>query len=73
MINFKSFRKTINEAAANKSAEVKTFKIKKFVAVIKQEGNRFVAYLDKDRLDSFKSEKDAVQGIKDFVSLLDNK
>jgi hypothetical protein len=73
MINFKSFRKTINEAVANKSAEVKTFKIKKFVAVIKQEGNRFVAYLDKDRLDSFKSEKDAVQGIKDFVSLLDNK
>lgn len=52
--------------------QVKTFKVgkEKFDAVVAKKGSSFVAYIDGDKLDVFKSEKDAVKAINDFTKLM---
>ena len=76
MINFKQFRSDINEAAEQiNEKSVEKMKVgsgrKKFPAEIKKEGSKYVAYVDGDKLDDFKSEKEAKKGIEDFVELMD--
>jgi len=76
MIDFKQFRSDITEAAEQINEKtVKKMKVgsgsKKFPAEIKKEGSKYVAYVDGDKLDDFKSEKEAKKGIEDFVELMD--
>lgn len=75
MIDFKQFRSGITEAVEQineKTVEkMKVGKGKKYSAEVKKEGSKFVAYVDGDKLDDFKSEKDAKKGIEDFVKLMD--
>ena len=76
MINFKQFRSDITEAAEQINEKtVEKMKVgsgrKKFPAEIKKEGSKYVAYVDGDKLDDFKSEKEAKKGIEDFVELMD--
>jgi len=66
-MNFKEFRVSLSESV------VKSYKLGKYKAEIKKEGDKYVAYLDSDKLDEFKSAKDAQTGLKDFVDLLDKK
>lgn len=52
---------------------VKSFKVgknKKYDAVVTKKGNQFIAYIDGDQLDTFKTQKDAESGIKDFTDLM---
>jgi len=76
MLSFKEFKSQVEESA--RSLEEKTvdsFKVgggrEKFPARIERKGSKFVAYVDDEKLDEFKSEKDARAGIKDFVELMD--
>lgn len=74
MIDFKQFRSGITEAVEQINEKtVAKMKVGKdnLSAEIKQEGSKFVAYVDGDKLDEFKSEKDAKEGIEDFVKLMD--
>jgi len=76
MIDFKQFRSNISEAAEQINEKtVEKMKVgsgrKKFPAEIKKEGSKYVAYVDGDKLDDFKSEKEAKKGIEDFVELMD--
>lgn len=76
MLNFKEFRTTISEAASQINEKtVEKMKVgkgsKKYPAEIKKEGSKYVAYVDGDKLDTFRSEKDAKKGIEDFVELMD--
>ena len=76
MINFKKFRTDITEAAEQINEKtVEKMKVgsgrKKYPAEIKKEGSKYVAYVDGDKLDEFRSEKDAKKGIEDFVELMD--
>lgn len=51
--------------------EVKSFRIKKYNAVVKQSGlTKYIAYIDGDRLDQFTTAKEAEQAIKDFIDLI---
>lgn len=52
--------------------EEKTFKVGKkgYEAKIVKNGNKYVAYIDGDKLDIFKSEKEAEKAIKDFTELM---
>jgi hypothetical protein len=65
---------TLDEAFKLPSGEkqVKKFKVgkEKFDAVITQKGNMFVAYLDGDKLDTFKTAKDAEKAVNDFTKLM---
>jgi hypothetical protein len=80
MKTFQEFRTTspatkLSEAFKAKAGEkvVKTFKVgknKKYDAVITKKGSQFIAYIDGDELDTFKSQKDAESGIKDFTDLM---
>jgi|TARA_B110000908_G_C10209681_1_gene429537 hypothetical protein len=50
---------------------VKKFKVlKNSEAKITKDGNMFVAYIDSEVLDEFKSQKDAEKGIADFIKLI---
>ena len=50
---------------------VKKFKVlKNSEAKITKDGNMFVAYIDNEVLDEFKSQKDAEKGIDDFIKLI---
>jgi len=76
MINFKNFRSALNETASQVNEKtVEKMKVgsgrKKYPAEIKKEGSKYVAYVDGDKLDEFRSEKDAKKGIEDFVELMD--
>jgi hypothetical protein len=76
MRNFKNFRSELNETASQINEKtVEKMKVgsgrKKYPAEIKKEGSKYVAYVDGDKLDDFKSEKDAKKGIEDFVELMD--
>jgi len=64
MKKFSKFRE-VNEK------EIKSFKIKKYNAVIKQSGlTKYIAYIDGDKLDQFTTAKEAEQAIKDFIDLI---
>jgi hypothetical protein len=75
MKNFKNFRSALNETASQineKTVEkMKVGKGKKYSAEIKKKGSKYIAYVDGDELDTFKSEKEAKKGIEDFVKLMD--
>lgn len=76
MRNFKDFRTHISESASQINEKtVEKMQVgsgsKKYPAEIKKEGSKYVAYVDGDKLDEFKSEKDAKKGIEDFVELMD--
>jgi len=76
MIDFKQFRSDISGAAEQINEKtVEKMKVgsgrKKYPAEIKKEGSKYVAYVDGDKLDEFKSEKEAKKGIEDFVELMD--
>jgi len=66
MMNFKEFRQSLTEAVT----ENKPYKIGKYKAEIKKQGNKFVAFLDGEKFDSFRSMRDAEKALKDFVDLL---
>jgi hypothetical protein len=76
MKDFKNFRSALNETASQINEKtVEKMKVgsgrKKYPAEIKKEGSKYVAYVDGDKLDEFRSEKDAKKGIEDFVELMD--
>jgi len=76
MRDFKEFRSSLNEAVAQINEKtVEKMKVgkgsKKYPAEIKKEGSKYVAYVDGDKLDEFKSEEEAKKGIEDFVELMD--
>lgn len=75
MLTFKSFQQTkLSEAFRAPSGEkvVKTFKVGKkgYEAVVTQKGKMFIAYVDGDQLDVFKSAKDAEKAAKEFTELM---
>ena len=68
MMKFNEFRlqpNTVSEAT-------KKFKVGKgkYTAEIKAKGSKFVASIDGQALDTFKTEKEAEQAIKDFTKLM---
>lgn len=63
MLKFREFREATEKV-------VKSFKVKKYEAVVKQSGSKYIAYLDGDKLDSFGTARAAEQAIKDFVDLM---
>jgi len=76
MKTFKQFRIDLNEGAYKaKPGEkvVKSFKVgkkKKYEAVITKKGNFHCVYVDGDKLDEFKSIKDAEKAAKEFTDLM---
>jgi len=46
-------------------------KEKKFPAIITKKGSAFIAYIDGDKLDQFKNQKEAEKAIMDFTKLMD--
>ena len=76
MKTFNQFRTTsLSEAFKTSSGEkvIKTFKVckdKKYEAVITQKSSSFTGYIDGDKLDTFKSAKDAEKAINDFTKLM---
>lgn len=75
MRNFKDFRMQVSESVSSINEKtvdkMKVGKGNKLSAEIKKEGSKYVAYVDGDMLDEFKSEKEAKKGIEDFVKLMD--
>ena len=63
MLKFREFREATEKV-------VKSFKVKKYEAVVKQSGSKYTAYLDGDKLDTFSTARAAEQAIKDFVDLM---
>jgi len=76
MKTFKQFRTSLSEGAYKaKPGEkvVKTFKVgkkKKYEAVIAKKGSYFCVYVDGDKLDEFKSQKEAEKAAKEFTDLM---
>ena len=71
---FSQFRQSLNEGLKLSAGEkeVKRFKVgkKKYEAVITKKANYFCAYIDGDKLDQFKSQKEAEKAIKDLTDLM---
>lgn len=76
MMKFKNFRQSLIEASTKSvtgQKEVKKFKVgktKKYDASVVQQGDKFIGYIDGDKLDVFKSAKEAEKAIKDFTDLM---
>lgn len=77
MLTFNQFqKKTLKEASKFRTSagekEVKSFKVgkNKYDAVITQKGNLFTAYIDGEKLDVFRSLKEAEKAIKEFTDLM---
>lgn len=71
MKDFKLFREQLELFQEQTVKKYKTGKGNKINVEIKKSGNRFEAHIDGERLDSFKTQKEAEQGVKDFVELMD--
>jgi len=76
MKTFNQIRQSLNEGLKLSSGEkeVKSMKVgkgKKYPAVITKKGSYFCAYIDGDKLDDFKSQKEAEKAIADFTKLMD--
>ena len=76
MKTFNQIRQSLKEAIklASGEKEVKSMKVgkgKKFPAVITKKGSAFIAYIDGDKLDQFKNQKEAEKAIMDFTKLMD--
>jgi glutathione peroxidase-family protein len=68
MMKFQKFRtKTTPVYEATKKFKVGKGK---FTAEIKKKGSKFIASIDGQDLDTFKSEKEAEKAIKDFTKLM---
>jgi hypothetical protein len=67
--------KSLDEAFKLPSGEKQVKKLKvgkgKYDAVVAKKGSSFVAYIDGDKLDTFKSAKDAEKAINDFTKLME--
>lgn len=75
MMKFREFRTSLSEASVKLSAgekQVKKFKVGKgkYDAIVTKKGSDFIAYIDGDMLDKFKSVKDAEKAAKDFIDLM---
>ena len=62
--------KTFKELRESKGQSVYKKKHGKYPVEIKKEGSKFVAYIDGDKLDTFRSEKDAKKGIELMIKEL---
>jgi len=75
MKDFKEFRSFLNEAVSQINERVvDSFTIgkDKLKAEIRKKGsNKYVAKVDGEELDEFRSEREARKGIEDFVKLMD--
>ena len=76
MKTFNQIRQSLNEGIKLSSGEkeIKSMKVgkgKKYPAVITKKGSYFCAYIDGDKLDQFKSQKEAEKAIIDFTKLMD--
>jgi len=75
-MNFKELRSQIQKTICEDHGKVvDSFKVgsgsKQYPAKIETDGTKYFAYVDGEMLDSFKSEKEAREGIEDFVKLVD--
>jgi len=74
MRNFKDFRTQVSESVSQINERVvDSFTVGKdnLKAEIRKKGSNYVAKVDGEELDEFKSEKEAKKGIEDFVKLMD--
>ena len=74
MKNFRNFRLALNETASQvNESVVDSFTVgkDKLKAEIRKKGSKYVAKVDGEELDEFRSEKEARKGIEDFVKLMD--
>jgi uncharacterized protein YegP (UPF0339 family) len=55
--------KSFKEIRKSKGSSVYKKKHGKYPVEIKKEGSKYVAYIDGDKLDSYRSERDAKKGI----------
>lgn len=62
--------KSFKELREGKGQSVYKKKHGKYPVEIKKEGSNFVAYIDGDKLDKFKSEKDAKRAIETMIKEL---
>ena len=62
--------KSFKELRENKGSSVYKKKHGKYPVEIKKEGSKFVAYIDGDKLDAYRSEKDAKKGIEMMIKEL---
>ena len=62
--------KTFKELRESKGQSVYKKKHGKYPVEIKKEGSKFVAYIDGDKLDAYRSEKDAKKGIELMIKEL---
>ena len=62
--------KTFSDIRALSEKTVYKKKHGKFPVEIRKEGSHFVAYIDGDKLDKFRSEKDAKKGIEMAIKVL---
>ena len=74
MKNFKQFRSALSESVSQINERVvDSFTVgkDKLKAEIRKKGSNYVAKVDGEELDEFRSEKEARKGIEDFVKLMD--
>ena len=62
--------KTFTEIRTLSEKSIFKKKMGKFPVEIRKEGSNFVAYVDGDKLDKFRSEKDAKKGIEMAIKAL---
>ena len=74
MKKFRNFRSALNETASQvNEGVVDSFTVgkDKLKAEIQKKGSNYVAKVDGEELDEFRSEREARKGIDDFVKLMD--
>ena len=74
MKNFKQFRSALSESVSQINERVvDSFTVgkDKLKAEIRKKGSNYVAKVDGEELDKFRSEREARKGIDDFVKLMD--
>ena len=74
MKNFKQFRSALSESVSQINERVvDSFTVgkDKLKAEIRKKGSNYVAKVDGEELDEFRSEREARKGIEDFVKLMD--
>ena len=74
MKNFRNFRLALNETASQVNERVvDSFTVgkDKLKAEIRKKVSNYVAKVDGEELDEFRSEREARKGIEDFVKLMD--
>lgn len=77
MKTFNQLRESLEEGYKPKAGEkvVKKFTVgkkKKYEAVITKKGSYFCVYVDGDKLDEFKNQKEAEKAAKEFTDLMGN-